>query len=156
MSGMVSDKLRRHLQRVQEASATTLRTIPVRGLRPRKKFCKKWGQHLTKMRQIALFIGLPDGEVFLYHLTRDLTRDPTIHHQPPPPMRCCDAGKGYGSARQREWRRLLHVVYMCFCVPSDGGVMVRCVVRCWTNISPSETRMDKGFLAVLVRCQAFL
>ena len=22
---------------------------------------------------------------------------------------CCDAGKGYGSARQREWRRLLHV-----------------------------------------------
>ena len=37
------------------------------------------GQHLTKMRQIALFIGLPDGEVFLYHLTRDLTRDPTIH-----------------------------------------------------------------------------
>ena len=22
-------------------------------------------------------------------------------------MRCCDAGKGYGSARQREWRRLL-------------------------------------------------
>ncbi len=24
-------------------------------------------------------------------------------------MRCCDAGKGYGSARQREWRRLLPI-----------------------------------------------
>jgi len=37
------------------------------------------GQHLTKMRRIALFIGLPDGEVFAQHLTRHLTKDPTIH-----------------------------------------------------------------------------
>ena len=37
------------------------------------------GRHLTKMRRIALFIGLPDGEVFAKHLTRDLTRAPTIH-----------------------------------------------------------------------------
>ena len=37
------------------------------------------GQHLTKMHRIALFIGLPDGEVFAKHLTRDLTKDPTIH-----------------------------------------------------------------------------
>ena len=34
------------------------------------------GQHLTKMPQSLLFIGLPDGEVFLYHLTRDLTEAP--------------------------------------------------------------------------------
>ena len=52
-----------------------------------------------------MFIGLPDGEVFLYHLTRDLTKAPTIHLLPTtilphvPPMRCCDAGK----------RRLLYV-----------------------------------------------
>ena len=37
------------------------------------------GRHLTKMHRIALFIGLPDGEVFAKHLTRDLTKDPTIH-----------------------------------------------------------------------------
>ena len=34
------------------------------------------------MISIALFIGLPDGEVFLYHLTRDLTKDPTIFLSP--------------------------------------------------------------------------
>ena len=41
------------------------------------------GQHLTKKHRIALFIGLPDGEVMAKHLTRDLTRTltrtPTIH-----------------------------------------------------------------------------
>ncbi|MBQ9363355.1 MAG: hypothetical protein IJT97_08070 [Bacteroidaceae bacterium] len=46
-------------------------------------FRRKKGQHLTKLRQIALFIGLPDGEVFLHHLTTHPTRDPTNHPSTP-------------------------------------------------------------------------
>ena len=34
------------------------------------------------MPEKPLFIGLSDGEVFLYHLTRDLTKDPTIFLSP--------------------------------------------------------------------------
>ena len=36
-------------------------------------------QHLTKWHRIPLFIDLPDGEMFLQHLTKHLTRAPTIH-----------------------------------------------------------------------------
>ena len=82
------------------------------------------------MRRITLFIGLPDGEVFAKHLTRDLTRDPTRT----PPFITSYA--------------LLRTIQMVRC-------LVRCLVRCWANTSPSETRMDKGFWGVLVRCQAF-
>ena len=44
-----------------------------------EKVLQEIGQHPTKLPQIPLFIGLLDGGVFLYHPTRDLTRDLTIH-----------------------------------------------------------------------------
>ena len=87
----------------------------------------KKGQHLTKLHQIALFIGLPDGEVFLHHLTTHPTRDPTNHPSTP----------------------ITHH-------PTPDTQMVRCLVRCLVgccvNTSPSETRCGKGFSGILVRC----
>jgi len=73
---MVSDLLREHLR---HHCRLTLR----KAQHPQKMFRRKKGQHLTKLHQIALFIGLPDGEVFLHHLTTHPTRDPTNHPSTP-------------------------------------------------------------------------
>ena len=62
-----------------EASATQVLTIATSFTAWTEKVSMKIGQHPTKLPQSLLFIGLPDGEVFLYHLTKDLTRDLTIH-----------------------------------------------------------------------------
>jgi len=43
-----------------------------------KNVQRKNAQHLTKKLCFPLFIGPPDGEVFLYHLTKHLTIAPTI------------------------------------------------------------------------------
>ncbi len=52
-----------------------------------KTFSKKRCQHLTKRLCFSLFIGPPDGEVFLYHLTIHLTRALTIHCHSTLPLR---------------------------------------------------------------------
>ena len=53
-----------------------------------------------------------------------------------------------------ERGRLLscYLVILPFGEAGRDSLMVRCVVRCLANTSPSETRCGKGFAGVLVRC----
>ena len=143
-SETISDKLGNHLWQAQKPSLTSSETISDKlrnhlrhmcrlsledDQHAQKKFCWKIGQHLTKMHWIALFIGLPDGEVMKKHLTRDPTRTPTNHPSTP-------ITQHPTPGTQMVW------------------CLVRCLVRCWANTSPSETRCSKGFSGILVRCRA--
>ena len=146
-SEIVSDKLRRHLRRAQETSATTLQTISGRWSRSRKKFCKKKGAtpHQNALKRPVYRPSRWWGVASSPH-----QRPHQRPHHSLLPMRCCDAKK----------RRLLHITYHSATIithhPSPitqmVGCLVRCLVRCFANTSPSETRMNKGFSGILVRC----
>ncbi len=67
------------------------------------------------MISIALFIGLPDGEVFLHHLTTPPTRDLTIHW-----ILCAVATLGKATGRRVSGNGVAS--YMCHLDPLGEAV----------------------------------
>ena len=171
---MNTDRLSEYFRQARKPSLTSSEAISDKGRNRNATFSEKVSSKNRstphQKLQIPLFIGLSDGGVLLYHLTRDLTNAPTTL------CLLCDVATlgsvaSYVATYVLLRAETLFRPYGSLPLSSTlwGGdkrgafgeagrgiplvrSMVRCVVRCWTNTSPSKSRCSKGLSGFLVRC----